>query len=32
MEEEDYQASKEWLERKSREEFSLKQVIDTKLE
>lgn len=31
MEEEDYQASKEWLERKSRDEFSLKTEVDTKL-
>lgn len=28
LESEDYQASKEWLERKSRDEFSLKQEID----
>lgn len=32
MEEEDYQASKEWLERKSRDEFSLKQEINSKVE
>ena len=31
MNEEDYQASKEWLERKSRDEFSLKTEVDTKL-
>lgn len=30
LETEDYQASKEWLERKSRDEFSLKQEIDNK--
>jgi len=32
MEEEDYWASKDWLERKSKDEFSLKQVVDTKLD
>lgn len=32
MEEWEYQASKEWLERKSRDEFSLKQEINSKVE
>ncbi len=32
MEEEDYWASKDWLERKSKDEFSLKQEINTKLD
>lgn len=32
LESEDYQASKEWLERKSRDEFSLKQEINSKVE
>lgn len=31
LESEDYNASKDWLERKSRDEFSLKQEVDNKL-
>jgi len=31
IESEDYNASKDWLERKSRDEFSLKQEVDNKL-